>query len=216
LPLTLSLHRHHTPIWHNLAQTIRVTSSLAKHVPNGRVGRCVPQLLAARVCAFRPEAKRRLQHDFTPIADRYGSSPEARILAPVDRPYTFYELTNSICSSCHIKVEAKIVTEGDNVFMLKRCPVHGAERVLISTDFAFYKQQRNFLKPGQLPLKFNTAFKHGCPYDCGLCPDHEQHSCISLIEITDQCNLTCPVCYASSSPERTTYSRLDTHRHSSL
>lgn len=127
----------------------------------------------------------------------------------MDRSYIFYELTNSICSTCHIKVEGKVITEDGSVFMLKRCPTHGAERVLISTDVEFYKQQRNFLKPGQLPLKFNTPFKHGCPYDCGLCPDHEQHSCISLIEITDQCNLTCPVCYANSSPQRPTHRSLE-------
>lgn len=127
----------------------------------------------------------------------------------MDRPYIFYELTNSICSTCHNKLEAKVVMEGGSVFMLKRCPAHGAERVLISTDAEFYKQQRQFLKPGQLPLKFNTPFQHGCPYDCGLCPDHEQHSCISLIEITDQCNLTCPVCYAESSPARTTHRSLE-------
>jgi uncharacterized radical SAM superfamily Fe-S cluster-containing enzyme len=127
----------------------------------------------------------------------------------VDRSYVFYELTNSICSTCHRKVEAKVIMEGGKVFMLKRCPSHGPERVLISTDADFYKQQRNFVKPGQLPLKFNTPFEYGCPYDCGLCPDHEQHSCIALIEITDQCNLTCPVCYASSSPARTTHRSLD-------
>jgi uncharacterized radical SAM superfamily Fe-S cluster-containing enzyme len=51
--------------------------------------------------------------------------------------------------------------------------------VLISTDEAFYRKQRAFLKPGQLPKTFNTPFRHGCPYDCGLCPDHEQHSCLS-------------------------------------
>ena len=126
----------------------------------------------------------------------------------MDRSYIFYELTNSICSTCHNKVEAKVVLEGGSVFMLKRCPNHGAERVLISTDAEFYKLQRQFLKAGQLPLTFNTPFAHGCPYDCGLCPDHEQHSCISLIEITDGCNLTCPVCYAESSPARTTHRSL--------
>ena len=42
------------------------------------------------------------------------------------------------------------------------------------------------------------------PYDCGLCPDHEQHSCLTVIEVTDRCNLTCPTCYAGSSP---TYGR---------
>ena len=34
----------------------------------------------------------------------------------------------------------------------------------------------------------------GCPKDCGLCPDHEQHSCLPIIEITNHCNLECPIC----------------------
>lgn len=126
----------------------------------------------------------------------------------MDRPYLFYELTNSLCSVCMHKVEAKIVFERGAVFMLKRCAQHGPERVLISTDEAFYRKQRAFLKPGQLPKTFNTPFAHGCPYDCGLCPDHEQHSCLTLVEITDQCNLSCPVCYAESSPERGNYRSL--------
>ena len=43
-----------------------------------------------------------------------------------------------------------------------------------------------------MPLRFNTRAHWGCPYDCGLCPDHEQHSCLTLVEITDHCNLTLP------------------------
>jgi uncharacterized radical SAM superfamily Fe-S cluster-containing enzyme len=74
--------------------------------------------------------------------------------------------------------------------------------VLISSDAEYYKLSRQTLKPGQVPHRFNTPIKYGCPYDCGLCPDHEQHSCLTLIEITDQCNLTCPVCYSESSPQR--------------
>ena len=40
----------------------------------------------------------------------------------------------------------------------------------------------------------------GCPYDCGLCTEHEQHTCIGLVELTDACNLECPMCYAASGP----------------
>jgi uncharacterized radical SAM superfamily Fe-S cluster-containing enzyme len=126
-----------------------------------------------------------------------------------DRPYLFYELTTSICSTCHRKVEAKIVFQGDCVFMQKRCPRHGFEKVLISTDVEYYKRSRLTLKPGQLPLKFNTPIRYGCPYDCGLCPDHEQHSCLTLVEITDACNLACPVCYAESGPHRATHRTLE-------
>jgi len=118
----------------------------------------------------------------------------------MDRPYVFYELTNSLCPQCLVKIEAKIVMEADRVYMLKTCPTHGLQKVLISTDAAYYRQCRDFLKPGQMPLRFNTATERGCPYDCGLCPDHEQHSCLTLIEVTERCNLACPICYADSSP----------------
>jgi uncharacterized radical SAM superfamily Fe-S cluster-containing enzyme len=126
-----------------------------------------------------------------------------------DRPYLYYELTNSICTTCHRKVEAKIVAQDGQVFMHKRCRRHGLEKVLISTDPDYYQRSRLTLKPGQLPLKFNTPIRYGCPYDCGLCPDHEQHSCLTLVEITDACNLACPICYAESGPHRQTHRSLE-------
>jgi 7,8-dihydro-6-hydroxymethylpterin dimethyltransferase len=114
------------------------------------------------------------------------------------RPYLFYALTNSLCSRCLDKVEAKIVFQASGVYLVKHCPKHGHEEVLIADDVEYYRQTQNFIKPGEMPLRFNTPIKHGCPYDCGLCPDHEQHSCLSLVELTDRCNLNCPVCYAES------------------
>lgn len=126
-----------------------------------------------------------------------------------DRPYVFYELTNSLCSECLSKVEAKVIIQDDCVYLIKNCLVHGRQRVLISTDVEYYKLSRSYLKPGQLPLRFNTETERGCPYDCGLCPDHEQHSCLTLIEITDRCNLECPVCYADSSPRNGTHRTLE-------
>jgi uncharacterized radical SAM superfamily Fe-S cluster-containing enzyme len=119
------------------------------------------------------------------------------------RPYMFYDVALTICSICFRKLEGKIVFEGDNVFLLKRCPEHGAERVLIADDVDYYRRCREvFIKRPEMPLVYNTPVKWGCPYDCGLCTDHEQHSCLSLVEVTDSCNLRCPVCYANSGPER--------------
>ncbi len=126
-----------------------------------------------------------------------------------DRPYLFYELTNSICSICLRKVEAKVVIENGRVYLHKHCPQHRTQKVLISTDAEYYKLTRNYLKPGQLPRRFNTPVRYGCPYDCGLCSDHEQHGCLTLVEITDGCNLTCPVCYAESSPARMKHRSLE-------
>ena len=117
-----------------------------------------------------------------------------------ERPYIYYDFTLSICSTCLQRVDAKIVFEVGNVFMLKNCPQHGFEKVLIATDIEYYKNIRNYNKPSETPLQFNTQTHYGCPYDCGLCQDHEQHSCLTVIEITDRCNLSCPTCYAMSSP----------------
>jgi len=116
------------------------------------------------------------------------------------RPYVYYDFTTSICSKCLRKSEAKIIFQDNNVYMLKFCKIHGNEKTLIATDINYYKKIRNYMKASEMPLKFNTPVKYGCPYDCGLCTDHEQHSCLTVIEITDRCNLTCPICYASSSP----------------
>jgi hypothetical protein len=122
---------------------------------------------------------------------------------PKTRPYLFYDIALSICTTCYQKLEAKIVFQDDNVYLLKRCPQHGPERVLIADDIDYYRRCREvFIKPPEMPLVYNTPVKWGCPYDCGLCTDHEQHSCLTLVEICDYCNLRCPVCYASSGPER--------------
>ena len=135
------------------------------------------------------------------------NAPGASTMA--DRPYIFFELTNSLCSTCLRKVEAKVIFQEGRVYLHKYCPEHKQEKVLISTDVDYYQFSRRTLKPGQMPLKFNTPIERGCPYDCGLCPDHEQHSCLALVEITDHCNLTCPICYAESSPRRPAHRSLE-------
>jgi len=125
------------------------------------------------------------------------------------RDYVYYDTAVSICTTCFRRVDAKIVFEDGKVFMLKRCPAHGFERVLMADDVDYYRRCREvFLKPPEMPDHYNTPVKYGCPYDCGLCPDHEQHSCLSLIEICDACNLDCPICYAESGTHRTTYRSL--------
>ena len=119
------------------------------------------------------------------------------------RPYLFYDTTTSVCSTCLHPVEAKIVFKDDKVYMDKWCGAHGTERVLVSDDVAYYRLCREvFVKHPEMPQQFNTKMDYGCPYDCGLCPDHMQHSCLSVVEITDNCNLNCPVCYAESGTHR--------------
>ncbi len=116
------------------------------------------------------------------------------------RPYLFYGQTQSLCEECMAVVPAKILFQDGNVYFRKLCKVHGMSKTLISTDIEYYKRCKDYIKPGDMPTKFHTEIRRGCPYDCGLCPDHEQHTCLGIIEIIDECNMKCPVCFAMSGP----------------
>ena len=126
------------------------------------------------------------------------------------RPYIFWGQTQSLCETCLKLVPTKIQILDNEVWYEKRCREHGVQSTLVSTDAAYWRLCKDFIKPGDRPLQFQHRTEFGCPYDCGLCPDHEQHSCLALIEITEHCNLTCPVCFAESSPARTKFTPLAT------
>ncbi|MDX2367254.1 MAG: radical SAM protein [Colwellia sp.] len=127
-----------------------------------------------------------------------------------ERSYQFYDTAISICSSCLTRVDGKIVFEDGAVWLLKRCPEHGPEKIMLADDIDYYRRAREvFIKTPEQSQCYNTPVKWGCPYDCGICPDHEQHGCTLLLEITDHCNLRCPTCYANSSPERQTHRSLE-------
>jgi 7,8-dihydro-6-hydroxymethylpterin dimethyltransferase len=127
-----------------------------------------------------------------------------------ERPYLFYGATRALCSRCLMVCDAKELIEGDRVYLWKRCLQHGVERTLLSDDAAYFRLCREvFLKRPEQVERHNTGVRYGCPYDCGICPDHEQHGCVSVLEITDHCNLACPTCFAASGPHRQTHRSLE-------
>lgn len=127
-----------------------------------------------------------------------GSASAPEILPRKAAPYIFHGQTTSLCETCLEPVPAKIIIEDERVFYLKRCLEHGVQKTLISDDIDYWRQQKLWLKPGDRPLATQTRTEAGCPFDCGLCPDHEQHSCLAIIEVNQACNLACPVCFANA------------------
>lgn len=105
--------------------------------------------------------------------------------------------TESLCPICLQKIPAIRVIEDGDVYLTKHCPLHGDFRVLIWRDATFYRAWDGCGSPGS-PPNFLTTVEQGCPFDCGLCPDHEQDTCAVLIQVTGRCNINCPVCFAGS------------------
>ncbi len=115
-----------------------------------------------------------------------------------DRDSIFVELTRSICPECRKVLDAQIHVRNGQVYMRKRCPDHGWFEGIVSSDADMYLGAARFNRPGRIPLSFSTEIRDGCPYDCGLCPDHQQHTCVGIIEVTQNCNLRCPTCFTDS------------------
>jgi uncharacterized radical SAM superfamily Fe-S cluster-containing enzyme len=114
------------------------------------------------------------------------------------RPYTFFKMTMSTCPECLKVIQAQVVFQDGKVYFLKFCAEHGPSKALVSEDAEYYQRAFSFIRPGSIPKHFSTEVKAGCPTDCGLCPSHQQHTCLPIVEITDHCNLECPICIVNN------------------
>ena len=117
--------------------------------------------------------------------------------------------TQSLCPVCLRRLDAvyeRSTEEScqyeERIFLRKHCPRHGSFSVPIwqkrrgsnLPSFAAWSRP----KTPSFPKQPETGFGEGCPFDCGLCPSHGQHTCTLLLEITRRCNLACPVCFADA------------------
>jgi uncharacterized radical SAM superfamily Fe-S cluster-containing enzyme len=84
--------------------------------------------------------------------------------------------------------------------MRKRCPQCGPFEALVYADAEAYTTLSRYNKPGTIPLERGSEIQHGCPHDCGLCPDHQQHTCLGIIEVNSVCNMNCPLCFSEARP----------------
>lgn len=115
----------------------------------------------------------------------------------------FLGVTESFCHACgnlDRLIPAHFVTRGNEVWLRKFCPDCGNSWAMVSSDFAYFKKCNDYLKRPDLPEAALTPIKRGCPFDCGVCPQHQNHPCLALFNIIDECNMKCNVCYHNSEP----------------
>ncbi|MEW5954762.1 MAG: radical SAM (seleno)protein TrsS [Bacillota bacterium] len=105
--------------------------------------------------------------------------------------------TESVCPHCLARIPAHKALRGADVFLVKNCPEHGGTETVLWRGAPEYRTWAGPKIPSR-PQKCFTEAARGCPFDCGLCPEHRQHSCTVLLEITQRCNLGCAVCFAGA------------------
>jgi uncharacterized radical SAM superfamily Fe-S cluster-containing enzyme len=108
-------------------------------------------------------------------------------------------VTQSLCPVCLRRIVAHRIEEHGSVYLKKTCPEHGDFKVLI-----WRQNARHYIDWAKGSIRGSGAIRHytdivkGCPYDCGLCPEHRTRACTVVLEVTNNCNLACPVCFAGA------------------
>jgi hypothetical protein len=107
--------------------------------------------------------------------------------------------TESLCPECTKVIPANIFAESGNVIMEKRCVEHGHFRDIVFSDVELYLKMEEWNFGDNLGLS-NPQVEGGvtCPDDCGLCGMHTSHTALANVDLTNRCNLTCPVCFANA------------------
>ncbi len=122
----------------------------------------------------------------------------ARVMKEFQAPRGLPRKTASVCPEC-IKVIPAVVREKDGrVIMEKTCRTHGYFWDVISNDVDFYLRMEVYAHDGVgYENPYYDKFK-GCPTTCGMCTHHKSHTGLALVDLTNRCNLKCPVCFANA------------------
>ncbi len=115
----------------------------------------------------------------------------------VARKAPILSATESVCPVCLQRLPAARVSRGEEIFLNKTCPEHGVFQTLIWRGAPAMDSWVNRKSPSPPEVRY-TEVVSGCPFDCGLCGDHRQHTCTALLEVTQRCNLHCSICFADA------------------
>jgi uncharacterized radical SAM superfamily Fe-S cluster-containing enzyme len=114
--------------------------------------------------------------------------------------------TQSLCPECTKLIPAGIYEEHGKVMMDKTCPEHGYFKDVYYGDVKLYlKMEEWHFGDGRGLANPAIPDAKNCPSQCGLCSMHCSHTGLANIDLTNRCNLTCPVCFANANAAGTLY-----------
>ncbi len=105
--------------------------------------------------------------------------------------------TRSLCPECLAIIDATIFEENGRMMIEKTCSKHGFFKdVYWSSEYQFNRFER-YQHDGNGII--NPVSQNGnCPNSCGICTSHKTTTILANIDVTNRCNMRCPVCFANS------------------
>jgi uncharacterized radical SAM superfamily Fe-S cluster-containing enzyme len=113
--------------------------------------------------------------------------------------------TKSLCPQCLQIVDAEVFEDQKKIMIRKECPEHGEFENTYWQNAEAYRKATEYDYHGEGVENPKTTAEAECPLNCGLCPDHESHTILGLIDVTNRCNLRCPVCFANAAVSKSLY-----------
>ena len=106
--------------------------------------------------------------------------------------------TKSLCPECLAVIDAKVLEDKGRVKMVKACGEHGSFEDTYWSDYEQYARFEKYEWIGDGISNPRTKTVKACPYDCGICPEHRSQTVLAIIDVTNRCNIRCPVCFANA------------------
>lgn len=140
------------------------------------------------------------------------------------RPYTPLRMVLTVCGHCFGEdpdrpvdyatdiLQGNLILMDGQVYLRRICRRgHGEVISLYEEDYALWADLQQWRVPTKeiIPDSASNTLPIPLGYAQGLGELQTQHSCILLLDITENCNLNCPTCFAGSGPGVNRSARLD-------
>ncbi|MFO7991859.1 MAG: radical SAM protein, partial [Thermoplasmata archaeon] len=106
--------------------------------------------------------------------------------------------TGSLCPECKKIIPATIKEKDGKVVIQKECPEHGKFEGVVWSDVDMYLKAENWAFDGTGVDNPKITGATSCPDNCGLCNLHKSHTCLANVDLTNRCNMNCPICFANA------------------
>lgn len=113
--------------------------------------------------------------------------------------------TKSLCPECLNLIDAEVYEDQGKIMIRKECKEHGKFVNTYWSNSDIYYLASDYDYQGAGVENPETVTEGECPANCGLCDEHESHTILGLIDVTNRCNLHCPVCFANAAVSKKLY-----------